>query len=52
MRRCNENIVWFVNVDIVFIDDVPNVFATAFQRCPLDFGMEEFAQARETPIKH
>ena len=47
MRTLFGLLMW----DVIFIDDVPNVFATAFQRCPLDFGMEEFAQARETPIK-
>ena len=39
MRTLFGLLMW----DVIFIDDVPNVFATAFQRCPLDFGMEEFA---------
>ena len=36
--------------DVIFDDTIPNVFATPFQRAPLDFGTEYFAQIRKDAL--
>ena len=45
-----KNLFALMMWDVIFDDTIPNVFATPFQRSPLDFGTEHFAQIRKDTL--